>query len=111
MERSIPVRVRAYKLREGSGGAGAGPGGEGIWRELEFLEPTTVSLICERQKSRPWGLHGGEPGAPGENRLLPGGDEAKAERLRDKCTVRAEPADVLRMLSPGGGGWGPSPPL
>ncbi len=106
IERAIPVRVRVYKLRSGSGGAGAGPGGEGIWRELEFLEPTTVSLICERQKSRPWGLQGGEPGAPGENWLLPGGDEAKAERLRDKCTVRLDGGDVLRMLTPGGGGWG-----
>ncbi len=106
IERAIPVRVRVYKLRSGSGGAGASPGGEGIWRELEFLEPTTVSLICERQKSRPWGLHGGEPGAPGENWLLPGGDEGRAQRLRDKCTIRVGSGDVLRMLTPGGGGWG-----
>ncbi len=109
IERAIPVRVRVYKLREGSGGAGLSPGGEGIWREIELLEATTVSLICERQHSRPWGLAGGEPGAPGESWLLPGGDESRARRLRDKCTIRAEPGDVLRMLTPGGGGWG-SPP-
>lgn len=49
---------------------------------------------------------GGEPGAAGENWLLRGGDEAAAERLPDKCTVELGPGDVLRLLTPGGGGWG-----
>ena len=61
-------------------------------------------------------LAGGEPGAVGENRLLPGGDEARAERLPDKCTIQLKAGDVVRMLTPGGGGWGVpashgSPPL
>ena len=56
--------------------------------------------------SRPWGLQGGEPGAPGENWVLRGGDERGAETLPDKCTVRLQGGDVLRMLTPGGGGWG-----
>ena len=43
----------------------------------------------------------------GENWLLPGGDEARAERLPDKCTIQLKAGDVLRMLTPGGGGWGP----
>lgn len=66
----------------------------------------TVSLITERRVSQPWGLAGGEPGAVGENWLLPGGDESSAERLPDKCTIRLRAGDVLRMLTPGGGGWG-----
>lgn len=110
IERTIPVRVRAYRLRRGSGGAGLAPGGEGVWRELEFLEPATVSLVCERQRSQPWGLAGGAPGAPGESWLLPGGDEARAVRLPDKGTVRVAAGDVLRLLTPGGGGWGLAPP-
>lgn len=44
---------------------------------------------------------------PGENWLLPGGDEARDERLLDKCTVRLRAGDVLPMLTPGGGGWRP----
>ena len=95
-----------YRLRRGSGGAGRHAGGEGIERDLEVLEDVTVSLITERRVSRPWGLAGGEPGARGENWLLPGGDEARAERLPDKCTIRMHAGDVLRMLTPGGGGWG-----
>lgn len=38
--------------------------------------------------------------------LLPGGDETRAERLPDKCTMELRAGDVLRMLTPGGGGWG-----
>ena len=109
LERALPIRVRRYGLRRGSGGAGTYTGGDGIWRELEALTPTTVSLITERRTSAPWGLAGGEPGAVGENWLLPGGDEGRAERLPDKCTVVLAPGDVLRVLTPGGGGWGPPP--
>ena len=106
LERAYPMRVRRYRIRPGSGGAGLAGGGDGIERELEMLEDCTVSLITERRTSRPWGLAGGGPGAPGENWVLPGGHEASAERLPDKCTVRLRAGDVLRVLTPGGGGWG-----
>ena len=109
LERAFPLRVRRYKLRLGSGGAGLSSGGEGIERDVEVLEDCTASLITERRVSQPWGLAGGGPGAVGENWLLPGGDEALAERLLDKCTVRLRAGDVLRMLTPGGGGWGAPP--
>lgn len=95
-----------YRLRQGSGGAGAAVGGEGIERDLMVLEDVTVSLITERRTTPPPGLAGGEPGAVGENWLLPAGDESRAERLPDKCTLRLTVGDVLRMLTPGGGGWG-----
>jgi len=106
-ERALPMRVRRYGLRRGSGGAGTYTGGEGIWRELEALEPVTVSLVTERRVSAPWGLGGGGPGARGENWLLPGGDESRARQLPDKCTLTLDGGDVLRILTPGGGGWGP----
>jgi N-methylhydantoinase B/oxoprolinase/acetone carboxylase alpha subunit len=106
LERAYPVRVLRYRLRRGSGGAGHHAGGEGIERDLQVLEDVTVSLITERRVSPPWGLAGGAPGAVGENWLLPDGDESRAERLPDKCTMRLHAGDVLRMLTPGGGGWG-----
>jgi N-methylhydantoinase B/oxoprolinase/acetone carboxylase alpha subunit len=110
LERALPLRVRHYGLRRGSGGDGMHLGGDGIWRELEALAPTEVSLVTERRVSAPCGLAGGAPGAVGENWLLPGGDESRARRLPDKCTVHLAPGDVLRVLTPGGGGWGPPPP-
>jgi N-methylhydantoinase B/oxoprolinase/acetone carboxylase alpha subunit len=106
LERSFPMRVRRFRLRSGSGGAGRWAGGDGIERDLEVLEDCTLSLITERRLSRPWGLDGGESGAPGENWLLPGGSEAEARRLPDKCTVELRAGDVLRVLTPGGGGYG-----
>jgi N-methylhydantoinase B/oxoprolinase/acetone carboxylase alpha subunit len=100
------MRVLRYGLRRGSGGAGRHPGGDGVERDLLVLADCTASLITERRTTPPWGLAGGEPGAPGEDWLLPGGDESRAERLPDKCTVRLRAGDVLRLRTPGGGGWG-----
>lgn len=99
-----PINVTAYGLREGSGGSGAYVGGEGIVRELEFLVPATVTLMGERRRTRPWGLAGGGPGAPGEDWLVrPTGAR---ERLPGKATFDVAAGDRLRVLTPGGGGWG-----
>jgi N-methylhydantoinase B/oxoprolinase/acetone carboxylase alpha subunit len=106
LERHYPLRVLRYRLREGSGGTGVHVGGDGIERDLQVLEDCTVSLITERRSSSPWGLAGGGPGATGEGWVLRQADEARAERLPDKCTVQLRAGDVLRMLTPGGGGWG-----
>ncbi len=106
LERAFPMRVRRYRLRQGSGGGGEFAGGEGIERDLEMLEDVTVSLITERRSSHPWGAEGGGPGATGENWLVPAGDESRARRLPDKCTLHLQAGDVVRLLTPGGGGWG-----
>jgi N-methylhydantoinase B/oxoprolinase/acetone carboxylase alpha subunit len=106
LERAFPMRVRRLALRSGSGGAGRHPGGDGVERDLELLAPATVSLITERRRSAQWGAEGGAAGAPGENWLLPGGDEGRAERLPDKVTLAVERGDVVRLRTPGGGGWG-----
>jgi N-methylhydantoinase B len=108
-ERAYPMRVRRYEIRRESGGRGAWAGGDGIIREIEVLEDCTLSLVTERRTSPPWGLAGGGPGAVGENWLLPGGDPAGAERLAARCTVRLRPGDVVRVMTPGGGGWGHEP--
>ena len=75
MERALPIRVRRYSLRGGSGGAGLHAGGEGIWRELEALAEVTVSLVTERRteravgpRRRRTGCGGGELGAAGRPR-------------------------------------------
>lgn len=107
LERTYPMRILRYRLREGSGGRGLAPGGEGIDRVIQVLEPATLSLITERRVSRPWGLQGGEPGAVGENWLWPGGVESERVPLPDKCTVGLDAGDAVQILTPGGGGWGP----
>jgi N-methylhydantoinase B/oxoprolinase/acetone carboxylase alpha subunit len=106
LERTYPMRILRYRLRDGSGGRGLAPGGDGIDRVIQVLEPAMLSLITERRQSRPWGLQGGEPGAAGENWLWPGGDESTRVPLGDKVTVELAAGDAVQVLTPGGGGWG-----
>jgi N-methylhydantoinase B len=103
LETHYPFRIHAYRLRSGTGGAGRYPGGDGIEREIEFLAPATLSLMGERRRLHPWGLQGGGPGACGEDWLLTAGG---SERLPGKCTIEVAAGDRLRVLTPGGGGWG-----
>ena len=103
LEYAYPLRVRRYAVRRGSGGDGRWPGGDGLVRELEFLVPARVTLLAERRRLRPWGLEGGEAGAPGRDFLL---REGEARELPAKGTVEVETGDVLRVETPGGGGWG-----
>jgi N-methylhydantoinase B len=99
-----PFRVRRYTLRQGSGGTGLHPGGDGIEREIEFLEPATLSLMGERRRHRPWGLEGGGPGACGEDWFLT--PDGARRRLPGKTTLDVAPGDRLLVKTPGGGGWG-----
>lgn len=103
LEHAYPLRVLRYTLRRGSGGAGMRPGGDGLVREVELLEPATVSLLTERRRNPPPGLAGGLPGARGRNSLRQGGRE---EELPSKLTRELPAGAVVRIETPGGGGWG-----
>ena len=107
LERALPMRVRRYTLRRGSGGAGAYPGGDGIERELEVLEPTPR---CRSSPSAASARRGVSPAASRARRARTGCCPAATRRAPgaspDKCTVELEPGDVIRVLTPGGGGCG-----
>jgi N-methylhydantoinase B/oxoprolinase/acetone carboxylase alpha subunit len=103
--RNTPIRIRAYALRRGSGGAGQYPGGDGIVREYEMLAPTTVTLLTDRRISQPYGAQGGSPGASGRNTILRA--DGRVEPAPSKGTLTLHPGDRLRIESPGGGGFGP----
>lgn len=103
LEYALPVRVRRYSLRAGSGGKGKHRGGDGIIREIEVLTDADISILSDRRRFAPYGLQGGEPGQPGENVLLSSGRE---ERLPGKITRRVRRGDIISIRTPGGGGWG-----
>jgi N-methylhydantoinase B len=99
LEAEYPVRVRELSVRRGSGGAGTHRGGDGIVREIEALEPLRFTLITERRRHPPRGRDGGADGMPGRN--LQHGEELAA-----KCAGELAPGDILRIETPGGGGFG-----
>jgi N-methylhydantoinase B len=105
LETALPVRLRCYALRRGSGGEGRSRGGDGLVREIEFLARAQVTVLSERRDRGPYGIAGGRSGTPGKNTLLPKGEGAGPD-LGGKATFVAEPGDVLRIETPGGGGWG-----
>jgi N-methylhydantoinase B/oxoprolinase/acetone carboxylase alpha subunit len=78
-------------------------GGEGMIREYEFLTPVRLTIISERRRFRPYGLFGGRPGASGRNVLF-----SKGRRfvLGSKANLKIKPDDILRVETPGGGGYG-----
>ena len=106
LEQALPIRIRAYALRQGSAGAGAFPGGEGLIREYEVLAETSATILTDRRESSPYGLQGGSPGAPGRNSILRA--DGTTERLPSKARVELHPGDRLRIETPGGGGYGPA---
>ena len=103
LELEHPLRVRTYALRRGSGGVGTWAGGDGVVREFEALAPMEATLLTERRRRGPRGAAGGSHGAPGAN--LENGAVLPA-----KVTLQLAAGDVLRIETPGGGGWGRGQP-
>jgi N-methylhydantoinase B/oxoprolinase/acetone carboxylase alpha subunit len=110
-EHQFPVRVERYHIRRGSGGAGEHRGGDGIVRELRFLAPAEVTILSDRRQRGPWGLSGGKAGKPGRNTLIRRGRKSvlPAQLLPAKTRIEIGEGDLLRIETPGGGGWGSEP--
>lgn len=104
LEMELPVRIRRYALRHGSGGAGRYRGGDGLCREFHFLASARVTLLTERRIYAPYGLQGGEPGATGINSLE---HDGRVTQLPGKTTLDVQPGDILTISTPGGGGFLP----
>jgi N-methylhydantoinase B len=103
LEYNFPLRIREYSLRHGSGGAGKYRGGDGLVRTIEFLTPVTATIMSERRERPAYGLNGGQPGQPGRNSLIRNG---QTNQLPGKITLDLKTGDILRVETPGGGGWG-----
>jgi N-methylhydantoinase B len=107
LENAYPVRLRQYSLRAGSGGKGLYNGGDGIIREIEVLTDAQVTLLADRRTRGPYGLAGGEDGAPGRTTIIR--QDGSEEILPGKTSARLRAGDRVRIESPGGGAWGKSP--
>jgi N-methylhydantoinase B/oxoprolinase/acetone carboxylase alpha subunit len=103
LEHYLPMRIRQYAIRPGSGGAGRWRGGDGIIREYEALTEIEVTVLSDRRVGAPYGAEGGEAGQSGRNTLIRAGVETA---LPGKVRLTLAPGDRLRIESPGGGGYG-----
>ena len=103
LEYAYPLRVRAYRIREGSGGEGRHRGGDGVVREIETLVPARMSLLADRRKHAPYGLAGGSDGQKGRDAIM---RQNRVQRISDKGTWELKAGDHVRIETPGGGGHG-----
>ncbi|MDG1488232.1 MAG: hydantoinase B/oxoprolinase family protein [SAR324 cluster bacterium] len=104
LERRYPVMLREFSVRKNSGGSGKFIGGDGLVREVEFLEPLNAAILSERRVHQPYGLNCGEPGKSGLNLFFR--NDGTILFLGGKNEIHAETGDRIRIETPGGGGFG-----
>ena len=104
LEWRFPVRLETFRIRKNSGGRGQHKGGEGVDRQMRFLEPMTVNMIAGHRIEPPYGIAGGEPGAVGENYVVH--SDHKLTDLGTKGQVEVNKNDIFILKTPGGGGYG-----
>ena len=104
LETRFPVLLEEFSIRRGSGGAGRHRGGDGAVRRVRFLEPLTAAILSNRRRVPPFGVDGGQAGAPGVNRIERA--DGSIEELASTAEVEMRPGDVFVIETPGGGGFG-----
>ena len=108
LETRYPVLLQEFAIRKNSGGHGKYNGGNGLLRHFKFLDELELSLLTERRVFSPYGLNGASPGKSGENLLFTKEKDGalKETKLASKVHVKVHNGDELKILTPGGGGFG-----
>ena len=104
LEWRYPVVLEEFRLRPGSGGAGATTGGDGTVRRVRFEEAMTVNVLSGHRAVAPYGMAGGEPGALGANRKIAA--DGTVTEFGAVLQVDVAPGDRFEIETPGGGGYG-----
>ena len=103
-ELNYPVQITRLSLVEDSDGPGRFRGGLGLRKDFRFEQPTTFTVLADRDRQGPWGAAGGDAGRVAEYVHVREGVET---RLGSKSTIDLVPGDVISVRSCGGGGYGP----
>ncbi|NGP78038.1 5-oxoprolinase [Balneolaceae bacterium YR4-1] len=104
LEHRYPVRLEKYAVRKESGGVGEYRGGNGIERELTFLESVSLSVLTQHRVEVPYGLKGGKPGAAGKQWVIR--KDGSRLALSSISGEELEAGDRFIIQTPGGGGYG-----
>ncbi len=103
LEYSYPFFVTEYSIRKNSGGLGLYNGGNGVVREIKLLSDAEVTILSERRKFSPYALKEGQAGKVGKNIKI---NDKDVTELPGKFNARFKKGDILRVETPGGGGFG-----
>ena len=105
LESYYPMIIEAYASVPDTGGAGRHRGGNGVEKVYRLLEPGEISIHDDRQRSQPWGILGGKPGAVSGKWLIRA-DGARTPLESKVDNVKVAPGDRIVFRTAGGGGWG-----
>jgi N-methylhydantoinase B len=103
-ELNYPVQIVRLSLVEDSEGPGRFRGGLGLRKDFRMLQPTTFTILADRDRNGPWGALGGHDAGVAEYVLIRDGLET---RLGSKSTTEVVAGDIVSIRSCGGGGYGP----
>ena len=105
IEQRFPVTVERVGLAIDSGGPGKYRGGLGYVKEIRTLVDGHYTTVTERTAFSSIGIKGGLAGRPGGSMKNPGTEEEESVFFsRDAVPVKRN--DLIRLITPGGGGWG-----
>jgi 5-oxoprolinase (ATP-hydrolysing) len=104
VEWRFPVQIDQFAIRRGSGGKGKYSGGDGVVRDIRFLERMTATILSSHREIAPYGLAGGLPGKTGKNCVIQ--NDGTIHEIGGNDEITMEPGDVFRIETPGGGGYG-----
>ena len=105
VESDLPLRVHGYGLVADSGGPGRFRGGLAFERSYELLaDEAVLTMRSDRRFHPPYGIEGGEAGAPSSNTIRSTAASVVAPMPMEALQLRR--GDVFRHVSAGGGGSG-----
>ncbi len=104
MEHRYPVRIEKFAIRKRSGGKGKYNGGDGVERQIRFLETVTLTILSQHRNEGPYGINGGKAGKKGEQWLKKSSGERR--KLPGICAVKMKAGESILIKTPGGGGFG-----
>lgn len=104
LESYYPITVLEYGSLIDSGGAGYHRGGNAVHKVYRFEADGEIAIHDDRERSQPWGILSGLPGACSSKKLIRrNGEEVSLPSKVSQVPVSA--GDVLIYRTAGGGGW------
>jgi N-methylhydantoinase B len=104
LESYYPLTVLEYGSLMDSGGAGFHRGGNAVHKKYRFEVDGEIAIHDDRERSAPWGILGGEPGAMSSKTLHR--VDGTVEKLPSKISqIPVRKGDALVYHTAGGGGW------